>query len=188
MENAKLNMNQTIQNYEKDVQCRETENTMLKADISKLRLELHSSNAKVLESTEILNGLNEKISTMEIRFKEQLNAAKDAFQQTCQERQKMEKVHNEIVRELQEQINLQTENNKKWRNETKIMTERLEKVITEQKTLNNKLKRENKCLNEKMENSNVKMLEYRKFLELVSQDVTKMTKNTFPKEITSKPL
>jgi dynactin complex subunit len=56
----------------------------------------------------------------------------------------------------------------------------LERIITELKTANNKMKQENRALNERLKEANLKMFEYRKFLEMISQDVTKITTITLP--------
>lgn len=105
-----------------------------------------------------------------------------SFQKTCKERKGVESVHKELVEELQEQLASQIENNQKWRNETKNITERLEKRIMELKSDMNKIKNDNKSLVDKLKNANVKMREYRKFLESISSDVNKISNITLPEK------
>ncbi|XP_044254488.1 paramyosin-like [Tribolium madens] len=180
MEDIKSDLNQMSHYYERDINAREAEKTALKNEIKRLKTELEESFLKVSESTIAINDLNEKMSSMEINFKEQIKETKNSFQQTCQERQEMETFHQQLVQELQEQLISQTEINKKWRAETKNITQQLEKIITELKAANNKMKLENKVLNERLKDANVKMFEYRKFLEMISHDVTKITTVTLP--------
>ncbi|XP_068907121.1 sodium channel and clathrin linker 1-like isoform X2 [Tenebrio molitor] len=166
--------------YERDINAREAEKSALKGEIKKLKMELDENLLKVSQSTETIDNLKEKMSAMELSFKEQIKETKSSFQQTCVEREVVESFHNQLVEELQEQLVSQTEINKKWRAETKNITEQLERIITELKTANNKMKQENRALNERLKEANLKMFEYRKFLEMISQDVTKITTITLP--------
>ncbi|KYB27921.1 hypothetical protein TcasGA2_TC008020, partial [Tribolium castaneum] len=153
MEDVKNDLDQMSHYYERDINAREAEKTALKNEIKRLKAELEQSFLRVSESTATINDLNEKISSMEINFKEQIKETKNSFQQTCQERQEMETFHQQLVQELQEQLISQTEINRKWRTETKNITQQLEKIITELKSANNKMKLENKVLNERLKDA-----------------------------------
>lgn len=180
MEDIKNDLNQMSHYYERDINSREAEKMAMKNEIKRLKIELDASYMKVTESTFAITDLTEKISSLEIEFQDQLKQTKDSFQQTCIERQEMEAFHQQMVQELQEQLLSQTEINRKWRNETKSITEQLEKIITELKAANRVMKQENKVLTERLKDANMKMYEYRKFLEMISQDVTKITTITLP--------
>ncbi|RZC36122.1 sodium channel and clathrin linker 1-like, partial [Asbolus verrucosus] len=176
-ENIKQDLDHMAQYYERDIKAREVEKTALKEEIKKLKLALNESNLKASQKVEVINNLSEKISTMETVFKERLE---DLKQQTSIERQEREASHNKIVEELKAQLLSQTEINKKWRTEAKNITERLEKRIIELKLTLNKVKTDNRTLTDRLKEANLKMYEYRKFLQMISQDVNKITSITLP--------
>lgn len=77
--------------------------------------------------------------------------------------------------EMQRQMEKKNEINEKWRAESKIITENLEKMATHYKREVQAVKKLNKQLKEDLKKCEEKVKQYKTFLDLISKDVAKIS-------------
>lgn len=83
--------------------------------------------------------------------------------------------YNENIKELQTQIEKKNEIDRKWRDQSKIITDNLEKLVMNLKQETHALKKDNKNLKDCVKKAEDKVKQYRTFLELISKDVAKIS-------------
>ncbi|KAJ8927180.1 hypothetical protein NQ314_020456 [Rhamnusium bicolor] len=88
------------------------------------------------------------------------------------------KGYNDKIKELQAELESKTEFNKRWIKETKLITENLEKLISDLKIEIHRLRKENKNLREKLHECGNKIEQYKVFVQLVTKDVNKISNMT----------
>lgn len=83
--------------------------------------------------------------------------------------------YNENIKELQTQMEKKNEIDRKWRDQSKIITDNLEKLVMNLKQETHSLKKDNKNLKDCVKKAEDKVKQYRTFLELISKDVAKIS-------------
>lgn len=80
-----------------------------------------------------------------------------------------------MISQLQLQLDSKDKINKKWSVGTKAITENLEKLVSDLKYELRKVKKENTRLKYELRESQKKFEQYKTFLQVISQDVDKIS-------------
>ncbi|XP_060530717.1 sodium channel and clathrin linker 1-like [Cylas formicarius] len=169
--------------YERTLRAKEIEIATLKNKITQLQTELDTNSSQLVNVTEKMSQLNNKIEATEKELRKQ----KENFEESVKQQYnakiiEINKEYKDNIEELQSQISIKDQINKKWRTETKGIIDNLEKIITNLKTETHQVKRDNGKLKEKLKKSEEKINQYKVFLELISNDVNKISVLTVDQE------
>ncbi|KAJ8952045.1 hypothetical protein NQ318_010955, partial [Aromia moschata] len=169
-------MEQMAGHYERTLKTKEIEKLTLQNKVKQLKLDLDESNVSLFRLTEKLEGVNSQIAQLEKTYQLQKQDQERSIRQSYSN--EITAIHNsygEKIKALESQVGSLMEINKKWTSETKFIIENLEGVITDLKTEVQKLKVENKALKEKLKECVNKIGQYKTFMQLISQDVNKIS-------------
>nr|XP_023016021.1 hyaluronan-mediated motility receptor-like [Leptinotarsa decemlineata] len=182
-ETIKNDMEQLAGHYERTLKTKEVEKLTLQNKIKQLESYLEEKDLTLKRSNEKLNlGEEEKIEIQK-NFKQQLeNQEKLMAQVQADKIFEITTAYTERMNQLQNQLDSKDKLSHQWRNETKIIIEKLEKVVGDLKAEVRKLKKDNLKLKEELDKYKNKFEQYRSFLQIISQDVNKISYKAFNKD------
>ncbi|XP_066247069.1 sodium channel and clathrin linker 1-like [Euwallacea similis] len=173
---VKNDLEQMADIYERNLKGKELEIFTLKSKISRLEDELADSFGQIDSFTLKMSKMDEQIVRTEKEFREQKEKYEKGAQTTYEEKlDKVTQTYKENIRELQLQVKKKNEINEKWRNETKVISDNLEKMVSNLRLEIQVLKKENKALKESVKKAENKSKQYKIFLDLISKDVAKIS-------------
>ncbi|XP_050299162.1 sodium channel and clathrin linker 1-like isoform X2 [Anthonomus grandis grandis] len=171
----KNDLQQMANIYEKDIKTKDVETSTLKTKISNLESDLNVSDRKIITLTENLLKIKEQFAKTQHEFKDELQKYKTCLQLNCDTKiEKLTTNYNSNINQLKSQLQKKNEINQKWKQEIKVVTHSLEKLVVNLKSELTVLKKENKGMQEKMQEYEDKLRRYKIFIELISKDVTKI--------------
>ncbi|ENN76666.1 hypothetical protein YQE_06845, partial [Dendroctonus ponderosae] len=162
--------------YERNLKSKEIEISTWQSKATRLEGELTDSYKQVNKITEKMAKVNERITRTEQDFKEQKDIFEKGLNRSLEAKlENLTKKYNDNIMELQRQVEKKNEINEKWRTESKIITENLEKMAAHLKREAQALKKSNKQLKQDLKKSEEKVKHYKTFLDLISKDVAKIS-------------
>ncbi|CAG9762964.1 unnamed protein product [Ceutorhynchus assimilis] len=153
----KNDLEQMANIYDRNLKAKEVEMLTLKAKINRLETELNETHEKINNLSKINQDNKQQQGNNETDYKATITEYKNT------------------IKQLQTQIEMKQDLHQKWRKETKIITDNLEKLVTHLKQEVQQFKKENKSLKEDFRKSEDKVRQYKTFLELISKDVNKIS-------------
>ncbi|XP_030766316.1 synaptonemal complex protein 1-like [Sitophilus oryzae] len=160
--------------YETNIKAKNTEIESYKIKISRLQVELEDKREEVTKVAEKMSVLNQQLNNIETQLGSQRKNSEILNETYTKKIEDLSQAYQLKINDLQAQMENKNEMRDKWKRETNIIVSNLEKLVGNLKDQIQTLKKENKSIKEKCTKLTNKINNYKKFIELISNDVSKL--------------